>query len=153
MIVNTCLTVNANLPHIIVSVVCLTNAAEQDCHDARQTEYLGDQEGGVGHEDEEGGFEQRKIPDMRKLCQQSGRASEDGTDEKRSSKNSDEFSHRLEKDHVGWTGVVFSVCFFVVFEGSRDHDGDGVVQNALAEHEGVQVHVHAEIAEYGKASH
>ena len=45
----------------------LANSAKENCHDACEAEDLGDEEGGVGHEDEEGGLQCGEVADVSKL--------------------------------------------------------------------------------------
>ena len=45
----------------------LANSAKENCHDACEAEDLCDEEGGVGHEHEEGGLQRREVPDVSKL--------------------------------------------------------------------------------------
>ena len=47
----------------------LANPTKENCHDAREPEDLCDEEGGVGHEDEEGGLQCGEVADVSKLGQ------------------------------------------------------------------------------------
>ena len=65
----------------------------------------------------------------------------------------DELSDGLEEDDMGGQRGLLGERLFVVFQGSGDDDGHGVVENALAEHQSVQVDVDVKVVEDCEAGH
>ena len=59
---------------VIVGVVRLTDAAEENGDNSGQSENFGDQERRVRHQDEERRLQRRKVSDVSELGQQGGRA-------------------------------------------------------------------------------
>ena len=98
-----------HLGKVVVGVVGLGEAAEEDGHDAGQLEHLGQQERGVGHQHEERGLEEGVLSDLRELRQEGGHAPHHGPHEEGGAEDPEEVNHGLQHLHDAVRTVVVGV--------------------------------------------
>ena len=117
---------------------------------------LSQQEGWVGHEDEESALQERVGSDVSEL----GEKSCHEPHERPHQETGAEYSNKVQ-DSLGYVpvpvvavagiaGNTTSHILLVILQGLHQHDGHGVVEDGLPEHQGVKVDVHVHVWEDGE---
>lgn len=81
---------------IVISVVCLGDPAEENCHNTRESSRLRRHKGGVGREEEECSLQQRIVLHLRVLGEQRRQQANCGADGERSPEHGHEVAEGTE---------------------------------------------------------